>query len=66
MLMIVLAFVSSYLNSVEHSSALSSLVPECDIFQEISKFEIVAALVTFFTFLFRMRIVRFVLLQQGF
>ena len=65
-LAIVVAFVSSCLNSVGHSFALSLSVPDYDIFLEISKFVIGDVLGTFVTFLFGMQIVRFVRLQKGF
>ena len=65
-LAIVVAFVSSCLNSVGHSFALSLSVPDYDIFLEISKFVIGDVLGTFVTFLIGMQIVRFVRLQKGF
>ena len=65
-LAIVVAFVSSCLNSVGHSFALSLSVSDYDIFLEISKFVIGDVLGTFVTFLFGMQIVRFVRLQKGF
>ena len=65
-LAIVIAFVSSCLNSVGHTFALSLSVPDYNIFVEISKFVVGDVLGTFVTFLVGMHIVRIVRLQKGF
>ena len=64
-LAIVIAFVSSCLNSVGHSFAISLSIPDYNIFLEISKFVIGDVLGTFVTFLLGMQVVRFVRLQRG-
>jgi len=64
-LAIVIAFVSSCLNSVGHAYALSLLIPEYDIFIEISKYVVGDVLGTFVTFLIGMQILRFMRLKKG-
>ena len=65
-LAIVIAFVSSCLNSVGHTFALSLSIPDYNIFVEISKFVVGDVLGTFVTFLVGMHILRIIRLQKGF